>query len=103
MGDYSRTAINTSLNSGSIIGICCNIFGEGLAPKTIRDFSWGINNVVNYEFEKALEHINNWKKMKGHELSSAEISALKYIFGRNLNKAKRTGSTRSRKSRNIPG
>ena len=100
MGDYTRTAINTSLNSGSIVGICCHIFGEGLAPKMMKDFSWGIQNTTIYEFEKAVEHIGNWKKMKGHELSSAEISVLKYIFERNLNKAKRAGSTKARKSRN---
>lgn len=82
MGDYNRTAINTSLNSGSIIGICNNIFGEGLMPKTIGDFRWGIHHTSNYKFDKAVEHINNWKKMKGLELSSAEISVLKYIFER---------------------
>ena len=49
MGDYSRTAINTSINSGSVIGICCNIFGEGLTPKIIKDFRWGINNSSNYQ------------------------------------------------------
>jgi UDP-N-acetylglucosamine diphosphorylase/glucosamine-1-phosphate N-acetyltransferase len=83
MGDYSRTAINTSINSGTVIGICCNVFGEGLTPKTIRDFSWGINKSFNYKIEKAFEDIGNWKKMKTEELSSVEVSALKYIFERN--------------------
>jgi hypothetical protein len=87
MGDYSRTAINTSINSGSVIGISCNIFGEGLTPKIIKDFSWGINNSSNYQFEKAIEHINNWKEMKEEKLSSAEISVLKYIFEQNINDA----------------
>ncbi len=84
MGDYSRTAINTSINSGTVIGICCNIFGEGLTPKIIEDFSWGMNNSVDYKFEKAVEHIDNWKKMKGQKLSSAEVSVLKHIFERKL-------------------
>jgi UDP-N-acetylglucosamine diphosphorylase/glucosamine-1-phosphate N-acetyltransferase len=30
MGDYSRSAINTSFNTGTVTGVCCNIFGEGL-------------------------------------------------------------------------
>ena len=34
----------------------------------------------NYEFEKAVEHINNWKQLKGFTLSDAEIGILKYIF-----------------------
>lgn len=80
MGDYSRTAINTSINTGSVIGICCNIFGEGLTPKRIENFSWGINNASVYTIEKAIEHINNWKAMKDQQLSYTEISVLKYIF-----------------------
>lgn len=88
MGDYTRTAINTSINSGTIIGICCNIFGAGLSPKVIPDFSWGINEKGNYSFEKAIEHIKNWKEMKGRKISTTEISMLKYIF-----ELKQTGSS----------
>ena len=80
IGDYSRTAINTSINTGSVIGVCCNIFGEGLTSKVIEDFSWGMSSSSNYEFEKAVEHINNWKQLKGFTLSDAEIGILKYIF-----------------------
>lgn len=80
MGDYCRTAINTSINSGSVIGVCCNIFGDGLTPKNISNFTWGIKNDSTYEFVKAVMHINNWKKLKGLELSDAEVSVLKYIF-----------------------
>lgn len=82
MGDYSRTAINTSINTGSMIGICCSIFGEGLTPTMIDNFSWGTRNASVYEIDKAIEHINNWQKLKGQELSAAEISVLKYIFDR---------------------
>ena len=85
MGDYSRTAINTSINSGTVIGICCNIFGEGLTPKNISNFTWGMNNNSNYRFEKAIEHINNWKKLKGLTLPDPEISVLKHIFDRDKN------------------
>ncbi len=84
MGDYSRTAINTSINTGSIFGICCSIFGRGLTANFINNFSWGNENPSVYEFEKAIEHINNWKRMKGQELSTAEISVLKYIFDNRL-------------------
>ena len=84
MGDYSRTAINTAINSGTVIGICCNVFGEGLTQPFIKDFTWGMGFEPNYTLPKALEHINNWKEMKGEKLSSAEISVLNYIFERRL-------------------
>ncbi|MHA4750767.1 hypothetical protein ACX0FG_15645, partial [Enterococcus faecium] len=35
MGDYSRAAINSSINTGSVIGVCANVFGEGLLPNII--------------------------------------------------------------------
>jgi len=80
MGDYSRTAINTSLNTGTVTGICCNIFDGGLLPKYIPGFSWGGRGIEKYRFEKALEDIANWKKMKHHRLDDAEKAVLKYIF-----------------------
>lgn len=80
MGDYSRTAINTSLNTGSVIGTCCNIFGEGLLPKYIPDFQWGAKGITRYELEKSMKDIDNWKKMKGQSLSDAEKQVLQYIF-----------------------
>lgn len=80
MGDYTRTAINTSLNTGTVTGICCNIFDGGLMPKYIPAFSWGGKGTDQYRFDKALEDIANWKKMKHHTLDDAEKAVLKYIF-----------------------
>lgn len=80
MGDYSRTAINTSLNTGTVTGICCNIFDGGLMPKYIPGFNWGGRGTEKYRFDKALEDIANWKKMKHHTLDDAEKAVLKYIF-----------------------
>jgi UDP-N-acetylglucosamine diphosphorylase/glucosamine-1-phosphate N-acetyltransferase len=80
MGDYSRTAINTSINTGSFIGLCCNIFGEGFPPKMVPNFTWGGKGLSKYEFEKALSDIENWKKMKFSSLTTEEATVLKYIF-----------------------
>ncbi|MEO7531610.1 MAG: putative sugar nucleotidyl transferase [Sediminibacterium sp.] len=79
MGDYSRVAINSSINTGSVIGISCNVFGAGLLPTIVSNFSWGVSG-TKYEFAKALVDINNWKKLKGHSLRKEETSVLKYIF-----------------------
>jgi hypothetical protein len=79
MGDYSRVAINSSINTGTVIGIGCNVFGEGLLPTIIPNFSWGVKG-TKYEFSKALQDIANWKKMKQHDLSEAETSVLAHIF-----------------------
>ncbi|RFM28120.1 putative sugar nucleotidyl transferase [Deminuibacter soli] len=80
MGDYSRTAINTAINTGSVIGTCCNVFSEGLTPRLIPDFVWGTRGLTRYEFDKALRDINNWKKMKHQSLTNEETAVLKHIF-----------------------
>lgn len=79
MGDYSRTSINASINTGSVIGVSCNVFGEGLLPNIIPDFSWGYKG-VKYRMDKALEDINNWKKLKNQSLSEVEKNILITLF-----------------------
>jgi UDP-N-acetylglucosamine diphosphorylase / glucose-1-phosphate thymidylyltransferase / UDP-N-acetylgalactosamine diphosphorylase / glucosamine-1-phosphate N-acetyltransferase / galactosamine-1-phosphate N-acetyltransferase len=80
MGDYSRAAINTSFNTGSVVGASSNVFGAGLTPKYIPNFAWGSDGVERYKFDKALSDIQNWKSLKGHIISENEKSILKYIF-----------------------
>ncbi len=82
MGDYTRTVINTSINTGSVIGVCCHVQGIGLTPRYIPNFSWGSEGVERYTFEKALRDISAWKKLKVKELGEEELSILKYIFDR---------------------
>lgn len=56
IGDYTKTAIGTTLNTGSIIGACCNILSEKTAPKYIPPFSWvNCENYSEYAFDKIIE------------------------------------------------
>jgi UDP-N-acetylglucosamine diphosphorylase/glucosamine-1-phosphate N-acetyltransferase len=80
MGDYSKSAINTSFNTGTVVGICCNVFGDGLTPKYIPDFSWGYSPILKYKYENAIRYITNWKKLKNQSLADIEIRTLKHIF-----------------------
>ncbi len=80
MGDYTRTAINTSINTGTIIGTSVNVFGNGLSPRYIPSFAWGNEGVSRYEIEKALQDIQNWKRFKGKVLTDNEKSILTYIY-----------------------
>src|SRR6188474_1462610 len=80
MGDYSKTAINTSINTGTVMGVCSNVFETGLTPKYIPNFSWGSDGLRRYELEKALTGIDNWKKLKGKAITENEKTILTYIF-----------------------
>ncbi len=78
VGDYTRFAIQSSINTGSYVGISSNIYGNGLLPKMIPNFSWGITK--GYVLEKAIEDIQNWKKMKGFQILDAEKEVLTALF-----------------------
>lgn len=77
IADYSRCAINTSFNTGTVVGVCCNIFGSDYPQKYVDHFSWGEEK---YIFEKALIDIDNWKKMKNKNITDIETEILKKIF-----------------------
>jgi UDP-N-acetylglucosamine diphosphorylase / glucose-1-phosphate thymidylyltransferase / UDP-N-acetylgalactosamine diphosphorylase / glucosamine-1-phosphate N-acetyltransferase / galactosamine-1-phosphate N-acetyltransferase len=79
MGDYSRSAINTSFNTGAVIGVCCHVFGNGTAPAYLPSFSWGFEGEL-YAFDQAVLHISRWKKLKGRNLNDEELQQLKFIF-----------------------
>lgn len=80
MGDYSRAAINTSFNTGTVVGVSSSVFGTGLLPKYIPNFSWGAEGIRKYELDKALQDIRNWKKLKDADLSALEEHILRYIY-----------------------
>jgi UDP-N-acetylglucosamine diphosphorylase/glucosamine-1-phosphate N-acetyltransferase len=80
MGDYSRCAINTSFNTGTVVGVCANIVGTGMPPKHVPNFRWGTESPARYDFAKAIADISNWKKLKNQDITEDEISQLRYIF-----------------------
>jgi UDP-N-acetylglucosamine diphosphorylase/glucosamine-1-phosphate N-acetyltransferase len=56
VGDHTRTAIGTRLNTGSYIGYCCLLAGNGLAPKFMPSFTfWTAEESGKYELSKAKE------------------------------------------------
>ena len=80
MGDYSKAAINTSFNTGTMVGVCCNVVSAGLTPKFIGNFSWGADGITKYKLSKALIDIDNWKKLKGLAISDREKQILTDIY-----------------------
>lgn len=56
MGDHSKTAINTMFNTGTIVGVNCNIFGAGMPPRFVPSFSWGgADKLLEYRLDKIIE------------------------------------------------
>jgi UDP-N-acetylglucosamine diphosphorylase / glucose-1-phosphate thymidylyltransferase / UDP-N-acetylgalactosamine diphosphorylase / glucosamine-1-phosphate N-acetyltransferase / galactosamine-1-phosphate N-acetyltransferase len=81
MGDHSRTGINTMLNTGTIIGVGCNIFGAQFPPKSIPDFSWGGASFMQpYKFEKFIDSAKAMARRRNVTLSEVEIHLLRLLY-----------------------
>ncbi len=80
MGDYSKAAINTSFNTGAVVGVCCNIVSPELTPKLVTNFSWGVDGITRYTLKKALVDIDNWKKLKRLSITEREKQILTDIY-----------------------
>lgn len=77
MGDHSRTAIGTQINTATFAGVGCNIFGGGLTPKTIHDFSWGgIHQNKIYNFQKFVNNAHRMMIRREVEMPIEEINLL---------------------------
>ena len=56
MGDHSKSGINTMFNTGTVVGVCANIFGSGFPRNFVPSFSWGgAAGMVTYDVKKAFE------------------------------------------------
>ncbi len=81
MGDHSMAGINTMFNTGTIVGLCCNIFGGDFQPKFMPSFSWGgKGNFSTYVPEKAFEAAERMMQLHGQTLDSQERLLLLNIF-----------------------
>lgn len=70
MGDFVRTAVNTTINSGSIFGSFSNVFNKSaLTPKFIPPFAWSHEASGKYDLDKLMTELNKWMKMKGQSPS----------------------------------
>lgn len=56
LGDHSKSAINTQFNTGTVVGVCSNVFGAGFPRNFIPSFTWGgAQKMVEYRLDKTFE------------------------------------------------
>lgn len=81
MGDHSKTAINTQLNTGTIIGVASNVFKEGFPPNLIENFSWGgFKDDERFKLDKAYEVAEKVMARRKLPLTDDDKAILKHIF-----------------------
>src|ERR1043165_4132509 len=73
MGDHSKCAINTSFNTGTVVGVSSNIFGSGFPEKFVPSFCWGGNEgMTTYDPGRAMETANRMMGRRNKQLSDTE-------------------------------
>lgn len=81
MGDHSKSGINSMFNTGTVVGVGCNIYGAGLPPKYIPSFCWGgAEMMTTYDIEKSLEVARRVMARRKMNLSAAEEKLLRKVF-----------------------
>ena len=81
MGDHSKCGINTMFNTGTVVGVNCNIYGSGFPRSFIPSFSWGgPHGYMTYKLDKAFETIEKVFERKNYSLNQEEKNILEHIF-----------------------
>lgn len=81
MGDHSKCGINTMFNTGTVVGVSCNLFGGGFPDKFIPSFSWGgAEKLVTYQFDKAIQTAERMMARRNQSLNGEEIEMYRNIF-----------------------
>lgn len=58
MGDHSKCGINTMFNTGTVVGVSANVFGDGFPRNFIPSFAWGgASGFQTFRIEKAYETV----------------------------------------------
>ncbi len=82
IGDHSKTAINSVLNTGTVVGVSCNIFGTGFPSKYIPSFSWGGagETSTTYNVDRALDVAKKAMARRSVAISHVEEVLFRTIF-----------------------
>lgn len=81
MGDHSKCGINTMFNTGTVVGVSCNIFGSGFPRNYIPNFSWGgAQGMSLYKTDKAFETARIVMSRRHVEFTETEAQILQHIF-----------------------
>jgi len=84
MGDYSKSAINTQFNTGTIVGVSANIFQGGFPPNLIKHFSWGgPSEAPKFALDRAYEAAEKMMERRKVPFTEEDKKILEHIFNIN--------------------
>ena len=80
MGDHCKTAINTRLNTGTVLDTGANIFTADFPPKYVPPFSWGGEaDSPMTDLDKFIKTAEIVAGRRGEKLGARELRTLKKL------------------------
>lgn len=81
IGDHSKCGINTMFNTGTVVGVSCNLFGHGYMPKHIPSFSWGgPEKMTKFDIERAVKTARAVMKRRDVEMTEEYEKLFRKVF-----------------------
>jgi UDP-N-acetylglucosamine diphosphorylase/glucosamine-1-phosphate N-acetyltransferase len=81
MGDHSKCSINTMFNTGTVIDVSANVFGDGFPRNYIPSFAWGgAGGIATYQFDKALLTARKAMDRRQRVLDETEQQILEHVY-----------------------
>lgn len=81
MGDHSKCGINTMFNTGTVVGVSCNIYGAGFPRNFVPSFSWGsAAGFAEYQLAKAVNTATKVIGRRGLEFNNIEYNLFQKVF-----------------------
>ncbi len=82
VGDHSKIAINSKIDTGTVIGFNSNIISSGFPPKFVPSFTWKLEpEYAEYELERAVETAELMMDRRELKLGKAKAELFKILFG----------------------
>ncbi len=81
MGDHSKCGINTMFNTGTVVGVGANIFGDGYPRNFVPSFAWGgAAGFSTFQLEKVFDTATKVMERRHATLSEADKDILTHLF-----------------------
>ncbi len=81
MADHSKCGINTMFNTGTVVGVNCNIFGAGFHRNFISSFRWCSTTQVDvYDIDKAVRVAKAVYARRQKDFDDIEENILREVY-----------------------
>jgi len=92
MGDHSKAAINTSFNTGAVVGVSSNVFGGSFPPKYMPSFSWGGSDAITtYDIDRSIEVAERVMARRNVQMTDIDKALFRKVFELTVDERRKLG------------